>query len=82
MFGENGKHEMGIKKAYVENMRNRRISFSQRVRLRNRGALLLIKTPHLNRKVDRCYPRGKAWLRIVDLHSAKWCNGDGSAEGE
>lgn len=69
MFSEQAKHERGIKRPYVENVRRRRLSFQEAVRLRRRGATIKTARKHLDRKEARCYPRGPAFLRIVDMHS-------------
>ena len=69
MFIEQDKHESGVKRQYIKNMRNRRLSYQYAKRLRKRGATLKIGNRHLDRKVERCYPRGPAFLRIVALHS-------------
>lgn len=73
MFKEHIKHEMGIKKDYIPNVRNG-LNYKDRLRLRKRGAHLKLGNKHLDRKVLKCYPRGKAWLRIVDLHTCYWAN--------
>lgn len=67
MFSEQAKHEDGVKRHYIENTQGRRIPFKQRIRLRNRGATLKCGNKHLDRKVEHCYPRGPAFLRVVDM---------------
>lgn len=69
MFSEQAKHEGGIKRQYIENVQGRRLPFSERMRLKKRGATLKYGNKHMDRKVMRCYPRGPAFLRLVDMHS-------------
>lgn len=69
MFGEQAKHEGGVKRRYIENTRGRRMLFSERMRLKKRGATLKFGNKNMDRKVERCYPRGPAFLRIVDMHT-------------
>ncbi len=67
MFSEQAKHEFGIKRDYIENIRKEKLSFKERLRLKKRGATLRFGNKHMDRKVDRCYPRGPAFLRMVDM---------------
>lgn len=69
MFSEHAKHEDGIKRRYIENVRNRRLPFREHMRLIKRGAALKSGNRHLDRKIRQCYPRGPAFLQIVDMHS-------------
>ncbi len=69
MFSEQAKHERGVKRKYIENVRGRSLTFSEKMRLKKRGATLNYKNRHLDRKVDRCYPRGPAFYRMVDMHT-------------
>lgn len=69
MFKENAKHEMGIKKSYIDNVRNNQIPFGERMRLIKQGANIRVTTRHMDRKVLRCYPRGKVFFKMVEMHT-------------
>ncbi len=69
MFSEQVKHESGIKRRYIENTKNKRMQFSERMRLKKRGATLNHDNKHMDRKVMKCYPRGPAFLRMVGIHT-------------
>lgn len=69
MFSEQRKHERGIKRQYFENTKGKSILFSKRMRLKRLGATIKNENKHMDRKVWRCYPRGPAFLRIVDIHT-------------
>lgn len=69
MFSEQAKHEAGVKRRYIENVQNKAIPFRERMRLKKRGATLKPGNRHMDRKVRKCYPRGPAFLKIVDMHT-------------
>jgi len=73
MFKNHGIHESGIKKSYISNIQNRTPKSIKRLKLQKKGARVWKTNTHLERKVTKCYPRGKAWLRMVDLNTARWC---------
>ena len=72
MFGEHGKHEMGLKRLLFTQLEAERISrkdgFLTRLRLRRRnGAAVFFSTDSLDRKVRHIYPRGQACERMMDI---------------
>ena len=71
MFKEQTKHEMGIKRSYNENLRKKRLHFVEIMRLRKKGAHISVLTPHMDRKVEKCYQRGKAFLKMCDMHTVE-----------
>lgn len=71
MFGNQEAHEAGVKRRYNENVRNKRVSYREQKRLRKRGATFKNPIHKLDRKIERCYPRGPAFLRMVYLHTVK-----------
>lgn len=71
MFGNQETHEAGVKRRYIENVRSKRNSYKEQKRLRKRGATLKNPIHKLDRKIERCYPRGPAFLRMVYLHTVK-----------
>ena len=66
MFKGNAQHEMGIKRAYIQNVKGKS-SYQKRKRLKKRGAFLKYGNKHLDRKARKCYPRGNSFIRMVDL---------------
>ena len=66
MFKGNTQHETGIKRAYIQNVKGKG-GYVERIRLKNRGAFLKYGNKHLDRKVRKCYPRGKSFFRMCDM---------------
>jgi len=67
-------HEMNIKKRWLLQIRAERIRRGVgsvgELRLHiQRGAQTINKTPHLDRKVRACFPRGPAFKRMVKLEA-------------
>ena len=77
MFENNMIHEKAISDSYVSNTKNRKMHWADRARLRRQGATINVPTHKMDRKIRACYPRGKAFLKMVDLHTAQWLSGDG-----
>ncbi|RDL44667.1 hypothetical protein DN730_09790 [Marinomonas piezotolerans] len=77
MFKNGAECEKGVSKQYVQNRRGKGLSLAERFHLRRQGATLNRPTHKMDRKIRACYPRGKAFLKIVDLHTAQWLSGDG-----
>ena len=73
----NCENEIGIKRRYIENTRNKRLVYSVRVRMMRNGATLQKEHRKLDRKIEKCYPRGKAFFRIIDIHTAHWATTNG-----
>lgn len=69
MFKNQMEHEGGLIRPYHENVRGKGPSFAKKMQIKRNGGKWCHDTPHFDRKKRKCYPRGKAWLRMVDLHS-------------
>ncbi|WP_111639968.1 hypothetical protein [Marinomonas shanghaiensis] len=67
MFENNMKHEAGLNKRYKQSMKGKWFKTIDRIRLRRNGATINIHRHKLNRKIRACYPRGKAFFKMVDL---------------
>lgn len=73
IFIEIEKQEKALKKPYNSQrmtfLIKRKMNIKQRRKLIQQGASrkqINRNTKHLDRKERRCYPRGKAWERVVD----------------
>ncbi len=77
MFKNGVQSEKGISRSYAQNRKGKGLSLAERFHLRRQGATLNRPTHKMDRKVRACYPRGKAFLKMVDLHTAQWLNSDG-----
>lgn len=80
MFKENQRQEMAIRKRLISIHMRMRWHFKERMELKKRGASVSFKRPHFDRKIRKCYPRGEAFLRMVDLHTIEWLNTDGRVD--
>jgi hypothetical protein len=72
MFKNNQDNEVAIMKAYRQNVRKTKISIAWRLELRKRGAFVKNETRHLDRKINKCYPRGPAFLKVIHANSLEW----------
>jgi hypothetical protein len=70
MFKKNEAHEVAIFSKYHDNHRHK-YTVEQRINNRRRG-VPGSKKHHLARKLRKCYPRGRAWYEIIDLHTFEW----------
>lgn len=71
-FEENEKHELALTSKVMKqrhaDRKRRRITIQDIFRFRrNYGRSFEPKINHLNRKRNRCYPRGDAFNRIMDI---------------
>lgn len=71
MFKEAGEQELAISRScrnqFKANNKRRGRTFKQKIRIHRSGGRCFIDTPHLDRKIRRCYPRGPAAFRMMDL---------------
>ncbi len=77
MFKNGAECEIGISKSYAQNRKGRDLSLAERFHLRRQGATLNRPTHNMDRKVRACYPRGKAFMKMVCMHTIDWLSGDG-----
>lgn len=67
MFESNERQEEGLIRSYRENQKGKWFSVMSRIGLRRNGATINIHRHKLDRKIRACYPRGKAFFKMVDL---------------
>ena len=73
MFKHQSDHASVLNNRYRLNVINKNPKSIAKLKLRRNGASVYHHTKHLDRKVMHCFPRGKKWLRMIDILSVEYC---------